>query len=92
MSKWRKRPVTIEAVRLTWANWNEICEFAGVGKSAHGKPEGFNPNGDSNKIGLKIPTLEGVMEAHEGDWIIKGVKGELYACKPDIFALTYEAV
>jgi len=41
---------------------------------------------------LMIPTLEGEMEASPGDWIIKGVKGEFYPCKPDIFAETYEAV
>lgn len=39
---------------------------------------------------LLIRTLEGVMEARDGDWIIKGVKGEFYPCKPDIFAATYE--
>lgn len=41
---------------------------------------------------LDIPTLEGVMRANAGDWIITGVKGERYPCKPDIFAATYEAV
>ncbi len=42
--------------------------------------------------GLLIPTLEGVMHASEGDWVIRGVQGEHYACKPDIFELTYEPV
>lgn len=42
------------------------------------------------RIGLRIPTLEGVMLGVEGDWIIRGVQGELYPCKPDIFAATYE--
>ena len=42
--------------------------------------------------GAVIPTLEGVMRASLGDWIIKGVKGEFYPCKPDIFAATYDAV
>lgn len=41
---------------------------------------------------IYIPTLEGVMRADVGDWIIKGVKGEVYPCKPDVFAATYEAV
>ena len=45
---------------------------------------------DDMRLGLAIPTLEGVMLAIEGDWIIKGIKGELYACKPDIFEMTYE--
>jgi hypothetical protein len=41
---------------------------------------------------MHIPTLEGLMVGIEGDWIIRGVKGELYPCKPDIFAATYEPV
>jgi len=41
---------------------------------------------------MHIPTLEGVMTAQENDWIIKGVQGEFYPCKPDIFEATYEAV
>ncbi len=40
--------------------------------------------------GLLIKTLEGVMEAEVGDWVIQGIKGEMYPCKPDIFAATYE--
>jgi len=98
--KFRKKPVVIEAVQLLWTNWSEMCEHAGVGKLAEGKPEGCwvddagnphdTPNGD--RIGLRIPTLEGVMLAVEQDWIIRGVKGELYPCKPDIFEATYEPV
>lgn len=41
---------------------------------------------------MYIPTLEGLMQAVVGDWIIKGVKGEIYPCKPDIFEATYERV
>ena len=41
---------------------------------------------------LEIETLEGTMKADEGDWIIRGVKGELYPCKPDVFDMTYEEV
>ena len=41
---------------------------------------------------MEIETLEGVMKADKGDWIIKGVKGELYPCKPDVFEITYEKV
>ncbi len=43
-------------------------------------------------VEMEIETLEGVMKADKGDWIIKGVKGELYPCKPDVFAMTYEKV
>jgi hypothetical protein len=92
-----KRPVTIEAVQLRWDNWNEMCDFAGVGKLSDGKPEGCyidaDGSGTSNStdtIGLWIPTLEGLMLGRQGDWIIRGVKGELYPCKPDIFEATYE--
>ena len=52
----------------------------------------FKVDTTETRIGLKIPTLEGVMVGTEGDWIIKGIKGEIYPCKPDIFEATYEAV
>lgn len=99
MGKYKKKPVVIEAVQLTWENWSEICDHAGV------DPNGNQPNGvyvdaegnthdhppdDGAKLGLSIPTLEGTMLAVEGDWVIKGVQGEIYPCKPDIFAATYE--
>lgn len=87
--KYRKRPVVIEAVQLRWDTWNEMCDFAGVGKLEDGKPQGRQ---DGEKIGLEIPTLEGVMYAGEGDWIIRGVKGELYPCKDEIFRATYDEV
>jgi hypothetical protein len=90
--KFRKKPVVIEAIQLRWDTWTKICNFIDVGKLTDGKPEGFNPGGKSDVIGLKIPTLEGLMVANEGDWIIKGIKGEFYPCKPDIFEATYEPV
>ncbi|KKL95573.1 hypothetical protein LCGC14_1853280 [marine sediment metagenome] len=89
MAKYRKKPVVIEAVQLRWDAWSEMCEFAGVGYLTDGKPEGEM---DSLKIGMNIPTLEGLHHASENDWIIKGIKGELYPCKPDIFEATYEKV
>jgi len=97
--KFRKKPVVIEAVRLGWDTWNEMCDFAGVGKLSDGKPEGCYLDKDgqpvkeghtSETMGLLIPTLEGLMIGRQGDWIIKGVQGELYPCKPDIFEATYE--
>lgn len=100
MPKFRKKPVVIEAVQLTWANWSEICTFVHVGSLDAGQPEGCyidaegNPTTESHlqTIGLRIPTLEGLMVARQNDWIIKGVKGEFYPCKPDIFDVTYEEV
>lgn len=76
--KFRKKPVVIEAVRWTGDNADEIAAFA---RSA------MWPHGD-----LVIPTLEGAHRANIGDWIIRGVQGEFYPCKPDIFDATYEAV
>jgi len=89
VAKFRKKPVVIEAVQLRWDTWNEICDFAGVGKLVDGKPGGRQ---DGMKIGLDIPTLEGLVHASENDWIIRGVADELYPCKPDIFDKTYELV
>ena len=90
MTKFRKKPVVIEAVQLRWDTWDEMCNHAGVGKLEDHKPEGRM--GKGNAIGLDIPTKEGLMHADENDWVIKGVKGELYPCKPDIFEMTYEKV
>ena len=102
MSEFRKKPVVIEAVRLGWDTWSEMCEFAGVGELSDRKPMGCYVNeagegveefpGDGARIGLWIPTLEGLMLGVEGDWIIRGVQGEFYPCKPDIFEATYEPV
>lgn len=82
MAKYRKKPVVIDAWRLPMSD---------------GASRDFND--DSNIIFKReggaiveaiISTLEGTMVASNGDWIIRGVKGELYPCKPNIFAATYE--
>lgn len=81
MAKYRKKPVEIEAVQWTGSNVDEIKEF--VGKALDfGYIDGS----------FKIATLEGTMTASRGDFIIKGVQGEFYPCKPDIFEQTYELV
>ena len=99
--KFRKKPVIIEAIQLRWDTWSEICDFVGVGKVEDGKPQGCYVDKDgqgtesytgTDEIGLWIPTLEGLHLARQNDWIIKGVKGEFYPCKPDIFELTYEPI
>lgn len=82
MAKYRKKPVVIEAMRFDGYNGLDICAFTG-----QSIPDTMFLN---RKI--RISTLEGTMEAAPGDYIIKGVKGEFYPCKPDIFAATYEAV
>lgn len=81
VNKYRKKPVVIEAVQLRGGYTKEIKEFMGE-----------HPHEWDGAVGLKIPTLEGVMIATQFDWIIRGVKGELYPCKPDIFDATYEPV
>lgn len=79
--KFRKKPVEIEAIRWMTDNYEDIWNFVGKSLSA-----------DANGRDLTIATLEGSMKANPFDWIIKGVKGEFYPCKPDIFEATYEAV
>ncbi len=78
--KYRKKPVEIEAIQLTEENLDKIMEFCGGKIKSH------------PLTGVVIETLEGNMTADKGDYIIKGVKGEFYPCKPDIFELTYEKV
>lgn len=74
--KYIKKPVEVEAVQWNGENAEEVLEF--TNRTAEFK------NGE-----MKIPTLEGTMTTNVGDYIIKGVKGEVYPCKPDIFEATY---
>ena len=82
--RWRKKPVVIEAMRYTAANGDECAAWVDE------VFDGWQLAYGSHPPMLRIRTLEGVMEASEGDWIIRGVQGEFYPCKPDIFAATYE--
>lgn len=76
---YRKKPVVIQALQWTGENWDEISTFA-EGKVIPMRGE------------MHIHTLEGVMKASEGDYIVRGVCGEYYPCKPNIFEQTYEKV
>lgn len=80
--KYRKKPVEIEAVRWTGSNISEVKRFMNNAVIA------FN----EQNLKISIKTLEGVITASPYDYIIKGVKGEFYPCKPDIFEETYEEV
>lgn len=97
--QFRKKPIVIEAFQMTrerrsdnrdwpeWLNaaWNEAWPTVGaVSCQEYPNSDGTDP--------LVISTLEGLMTVSWDDWIIRGVKGELYACKPDIFSATYDAV
>ena len=93
--KFKKKPVVIEAIQWTGENLSEIIEFTGK----HPRfDEWFASMADyeshvkADRNVFKIFTLEGTMEASVGDWIIRGVQGEHYPCKPDIFAKTYDPV
>lgn len=95
--QYRKKPVTIEAVALTPENVREVAAWCGGRVVEEGKPS--DPS--DVYLGLDIPTLEGVMRGEtrdvsgrypHGDWIIKGVAGEFYPCKPNVFDSTYEEV
>ncbi len=70
------------------------CKEAGAGRSESMKfrKKPVVVDAEQTAVAVEIPTLEGVMLASPGDWIITGVRGEKYPCKPDIFAATYEPV
>lgn len=89
VKKFRKKPVVIEAMQFDGSDesaheiqdWAEsCCSFNDLVKAVACKGEDF----------MLVHTLEGTMRAQPGDWIIRGVQGEFYPCKPDIFAATYE--
>lgn len=79
MKRFRKKPVVVEVIQWTGENWDELSKWCPYGLT------------QLTKNGLiTIDTLEGRMYAIVGDYIIKGVRGEFYPCKPDIFEATYE--
>ena len=78
-NQYRKKPVVIEAIQYDGDNWDDIEVWTDF-RAKHWR---------SSNV-MAIETLEGTMTANVGDWIIKGVAGEFYPCKPDIFKATYE--
>lgn len=83
VSQYRKKPVVIEAIRYRRYNIHDIWAWAGADIV-------YGPVEDDDRA--YIETLEGRMAAEPGDYIIRGVQGEFYPCKPDIFLATYEKV
>jgi hypothetical protein len=81
--RYRKKPVVIDARLFDGTNAAEVAEWCGGYINAA-------RDLDDEPQWIEIQMLEGVMRANEGDWVIRGVKGEFYPCKPDIFAATYE--
>ena len=91
MAKFRKKPVVIDAIQLTeklfWETYDSkepvFGQFTFSGR--------YHPiNRTVSNVYITIPTLEGTMRADLNDWLIKGIKGEFYPCKPDIFENSYE--
>lgn len=93
--RFRKKPVVIEAVQFNGSNHDEVTAFIGCDghfKDVAGMAACPYNHRRSGPRAVFIDTLEGTHRADPGDWIIRGVQGEFYPCKPDIFAQTYEAV
>jgi hypothetical protein len=96
MAKYRKKPVVIEAVQFFPETAQAVLDFIGSKWPTDrwdSEPAGLYGNGSGKDFvanGLWVKTLEGKMTAMPGDWIIKGVKGEFYPCKPDIFEASYD--
>ena len=92
MARYKTKPCKIEAIQQNGLNLEEIKTFVGESliydiidtawKVGKGRPH----------VIMKIKTLEGDMQASEGDYIIKGLRGEFYPCKPDVFEKKYELV
>jgi len=94
VKKYRKLPIVIEALQWTGENRRDMYDFLVCSQDEYLKSFGKNFEIDHNRVegGLIIKTLEGVMLTKIGDYIIKGVDGEFYPCKSDIFEKTYELV
>jgi len=82
--KYRKKPVIIEAIQYMGNNKKDIFDFTNKDK--------INTVSNTYRNQLTIFTLEGNHQVNVGDWVIKGIKGEFYPCKPDIFEMTYEYI
>jgi hypothetical protein len=99
MPKFRKKPIIIDAFQMTrthrvnftnWPGWLMDASWRSENPMVSLTAEPGEPLREIDK--LMITTLEGILLVEWDDWIIKGIKGELYPCKPDIFAATYEEV
>lgn len=96
--KFRKKPVVIDAIQFDGSlegnrqiiEWTKGSKTPALIDTAVGSCSRQHPEGFDYPV-LKINSLEGLMTVSAGDWVIRGVAGEFYPCKPDIFAATYEA-
>ena len=83
--RYRKKPVVVEAVKFDGTNYREVLEFI-----HHDMNETGLSGAEKMKLPIVIETLEGDMSVSVGDYVIRGIQGELYPCKPDIFEQTYQ--
>ena len=90
--KYRKNPVVIEAVQWNGLNLQEVKNFVGDSLIYDIHDTAWEVGESAPVVNMKIKTLEGNMQVSIDDYIIKGVQGEFYPCKPDIFEQTYEKV
>lgn len=86
VKKYRKKPVEIEAIQYMGNNVKEVEDFVG------NQLLRYTNTGNELDYSLGIPTLEGIMKASIGDYIIRGIRNEFYPCKPEIFKVTYDEV
>ena len=101
MPMFQKKPVVIEAMQFAGTNAEMHAVYQWIEKNTQGSYDTNDPSGEVPASGVSIDaetgfmviaTLEGEMQAKPGDWIIRGVQGEFYPCKPDIFEQTYQPV
>lgn len=101
VQKYRKKPVVVEAMHHEGASTDLMDVYRWVERNTQGSYDTNDPSGEMPASGVSIDartgfmviaTLEGEMQAKPGDYVIRGVQGEFYPCKPDIFEATYEAV
>lgn len=90
--KYRKKPVVVEAMQWTGLNLEEVKDFVGEALTYDILDTAWKVGKGRPHVFMKIKTLEGDMEVSEKDFIIKGVNGEFYPCKPDIFQKTYTEI
>lgn len=94
--RFRKKPVEVEAMQWdgTLESIRVICDWTNRDRSEDPNVD-YLTNADAGftaPFNVLVHTLEGAMQVKPGDWVVQGIKGEFYPCKPDIFALTYEAL
>lgn len=90
--RYRTKPVEIEAIQWTGLNLEEIKQFVGESLEYNILDTAWEVGKSRPHIYMKIHTLEGDMYASVGDYIIKGLRGEFYPCKPDVFKKKYEVI